>query len=165
MGVRFVKRVAGEMLGRGMNSIRIKPTAMENVKKAITREDVKKYIADGSVYAIKQKHNLSLNSKELKIKRSKGRRRGIGKRKGTRHARSGREWEKKVRAQRSLLKELKKEKNLDGKTFGRFYKLIKGNAFADKASLLLHLRENNIIVSDEELKRINERIRKRYVIK
>jgi len=108
----------------------------------LTKDDVRKLIQNGSIYAVKAKHNLSLNSKILKKKREEGRRRGFGRRKGTRKARGGISWEKKVRSQRAVLKELKKMGKIDSSNFKKFYLLIKGNAFPDKASLLLHLKES-----------------------
>jgi len=162
MTIKFAKRVASEVLGRGENAIRIKKEAYADAEKALTRDDVKKLIKDGSIFAIEPKHNLSLHGKVLKIKRSKGRKRGYGKRKGTASARAGRVWERKVRSQRLLLKRLKEIGKLDSKTFRRFYLLVKGNAFPDKRSLLLHLDNEGIKVSDEELKQIEEYIKNTY---
>lgn len=162
MSLQFTKRIASELLGRGENSVRIKKEAMEEASKAITRDDIRKLIKSGSVFALKPKHNISRNAKILKRKRAEGRRRGIGRRKGSLKARGSISWEKKVRSQRMLLKELRAEKKLDVKQFNRFYMLIKGNSFANKASLLSHLSENGIKVSEIELNTINERIKNRY---
>ncbi len=162
MTIKFVKRVASEMLGRGVRAIRIKDSALEEAKRALTKDDVRKLIKEGSIYAEPEKHNLSLHGKLLKVKREKGRKRGYGKRRGTAKARAGRVWEKKVRSQRLLLRKLKEMKKLDNKTFNRFYALIKGNAFPDKRSLLLHLDEQGVKVSEDELKQINEYIKAQY---
>ncbi|MGC9037214.1 MAG: 50S ribosomal protein L19e [Candidatus Micrarchaeia archaeon] len=162
MTIKFVKRVASEMLGRGVRAIRIKDSALEEAKKALTKDDVRKLIKEGGVYAEPEKHNLSLHGKLLKVKREKGRKRGYGKRRGTAKARAGRVWEKKVRSQRLLLRKLKAMKKLDNKTFNKFYALVKGNAFPDKRSLLLHLDEQGVKVSEDELKQINEYIKAQY---
>lgn len=162
MTLQFTKRIAAELLKRGETSVRINPIAMENATKAMTREDVKRLIADGSVYALKAKHNLSLSSKKLRIRRAKGRSRGQGRRKGSDKARQGSRWEKKTRSQRLLLKQLKLTSKIDKKVFRRYYMLIKGNSFPDKASLLRHLEEGGIKVSPEELAKMNETIGKMY---
>ena len=39
---------------------------------------------------------------------------------------------------------------------------MKGNSFPDKKSLLLHLGDEGVKVSDDELKQINEYVRKLY---
>ncbi len=162
MSMKFARRAAAEILNRGESSIRFNKNALEEIKKALTKDDIRRLIQNGSIFAVKPKHNLSLNSKLLKKKREEGRRRGFGRRKGTRKARGGITWEKKVRSQRALLKELKKMGKIDNASFKKFYMLIKGNAFPDKASLLLHLRDEGISISDEEKKKIDEALKMRY---
>ncbi len=71
-------------------------------------------------------------------------------------------WEKKVRSQRLLLSQLKLTGKIDKKTFRRYYMLIKGSSFPDKASLLRHLAESGTSVSEEELGRINKSIAESY---
>lgn len=162
MTLQFTKRIAAELVGRGINAVRIKPTAMEDAKKAITRDDVRKLIADGNIFTVKAKHNISANAKELKRKRQEGRKRGTGRRRGTRKARKGMSWEKKIRSQRTFLKELRAMGKINSKDFKRFYMMAKGNIFANKASMLLHIRDEGISISDEELAKINESIRSAY---
>lgn len=162
MTIRFVRRVAAELKGRGEGAIRINSSALEDVKKAITRDDVRRLIENGSVYVIKEKRNISMNAKKLKIRRSKGRGRGPGKRKGTLKARGGYMWKKKARSQRMLLKRLKVAGKIDRQTFNKYYRLIKGNSFADKGSMLLHLREEGIQIEGQTLKEINDYIKNQY---
>lgn len=162
MTIKFVKRVAAELLNSGESRIRIKESALSEAEKALTRDDVRNLIKNGSVYAVPAKHNKSIHGKILKQKRLKGRKRGPGKRKGTRKARAGRLWERRARSQRLLLKRLKEIGKIDNATFKRFYKQVKGNAFPDKRSLLLHLSDEGIKVSEEELKEIEEYIKKTY---
>ncbi len=163
MTIAFVKRVASDLMHRGVNSIRIAPASYKEVEEALTRDDVRKLIKSGAVLALKEKHNVSARSKRRRQKRSEGRSRGTGRRRGTRKVRQGVSWEKKVRSQRALLKKLKAMGRIDRKTFTALYGQVKGNAYADKATLLLHLAERGIRVSDEELKAINEEARKRYI--
>jgi large subunit ribosomal protein L19e len=156
MSIKFTKKVAGELLGRGENALTFKPTSMEEIKKAITRDDVRKLVKDGAIFA--QKPRSELHKKRVK----EGRKRGAGKRKGSAKARQGRKWEKKVRSQRILLKRLKLMGKVDNTTFKRYYLLVKGNAFPDKRSLLLHLSDDGIKVSDEEIKQVNEYVKSTY---
>ncbi len=165
MTVKFTKRVASELMDRGINSIRVNPSAFEEADKAITRDDVRKLISSGGVYAVKEKHNVSARSKLLRQKRSEGRSRGIGMRKGTRKARAGRTWEKKVRSQRLFIKKLKAMGKIDTKKFNELYGQVKGNVYANKGALLIHLSDSGIKVTEEELKKINEEIRQQYVNK
>jgi large subunit ribosomal protein L19e len=162
MSIKFAKRAASSLLNRGYNSIRIKHESMKEASDALTKEDIRKLISSGVIYATKAKHNLSLKSKMLKKARAEGRRRGAGRRRGTANARSGRKWEKKVRSQRMLIKELKSMKKIDTKVFNEFYSHIKGNEYATKATVLLHLREQGITVTDDDINKINEKARSRY---
>ena len=158
--VRYEHKVHEEGCKRaswqGRERVRIKAESMEDVKKAITRDDVRKLIKDGTIFAVKPKERAPQEEQRRKRKR------GTGKRKGSAKARRGRTWEKKVRSQRILLKRLSCMGKVDNTTFKRYYLLVKGNAFADKRSLLLHLSDDGIKVSDEELKQINEYVKSLY---
>ncbi len=156
MSIKFTKRIAAELLGRGEDSLKLRPESLEDIKKAITRDDVRKLIKDGAIVAVKPKQELH------KSKPLPKRKRGPGKRKGSAKARRGRVWEKKVRSQRLLLARLRTMGKVDGTTFKRYYLLVKGNAFHDKRSLLLHLSDDGIKVSDDELKQINEYAKSMY---
>ena len=150
MSVKLSRRIAAELMGRGISKVRIKPDRVDDAKKAITREDVRGLITSGAVYAIKQKHNMSLYSKELRVKRNQGRARGPGRRKGSAKARAAIGYEKKIRGQRRVLSALKQDKTIDNIVFKRYYKLIKGGNFQTKAALLSHLTSVGSVKIDAE---------------
>jgi large subunit ribosomal protein L19e len=157
MSIKLTNRIASRLMGRGTSKIRIKKDAYEDASKAITAEDVRTMIKDGKIYAIKEKHNISIRSKITRLKKMKGRKRGIGSRRGTPKARRGIEYKKKVRAQRRVLRKLKSEKVIDNESFKRFYALVKGGTFENKASLISHMKSRGVAISDEkaaELKHI-----------
>ena len=162
MTIKFTKRVAAELLGRGEGTVRVAPEAMDKAAKAMTREDVRSLVKEGGVYALKEKQNSRENAARLKERRAKGRSRGQGRRKGSLKARGGKRWEKHVRSQRLFLRQLKITGKIDNKQFRRYYMLIKGNSFQDKASMLRHLEEGGVKVEAAEVKAINETIAKRY---
>ena len=162
MSIQFAKRAAAHILKRGKTAIRILPGSVSDAEKALTKDDIRRLIEKGGMYAIKEKHNASSRSKKLKKARASGRRRGIGRRRGTDKTRIGRTWEKKVRSQRRLLKELKLMKKIDTKTFNEFYGHVKGNVYATKANLLLQLREQGMNITEEEVKAINDKVSQEY---
>ena len=162
MSIKFAKRAAAQILNRGETAIRLLPGSVMDVDKALTKDDVRRLIEKGSIYAVKAKHNASSRSKILKKARAAGRRRGIGRRRGTDKARQGRLWEKKVRSQRRLLKELKLAKKIDTAMFNQFYSHVKGNQYATKANLLLQLREHGVQITEDEVKAINEKVSKEF---
>jgi large subunit ribosomal protein L19e len=162
MSIKFTKRAASLIMKRGESAIKIKKGSEADANNALTKEDVRKLISSGAVYAVKEKKNLSLNAKKLKKLREEGRRRGTGRRKGTRKARMGRKWEKKVRAQRAVLREVKGMGLVDSKVYNAYYRHIKGNVYATKATLIAHMKEAGIKLGDAEVKKINEALAARY---
>lgn len=162
MSIHFAKRAAAGILKRGKSAIRILPGSVSDAEKALTKDDIRRLIEKGGIYAIKEKHNASSRSKVLKKARAAGRRRGIGRRRGTDKARQGRLWEKKVRSQRRLLKELKLSNKIGTEIFNQFYKHVKGNQYATKANLLLQLREHGVNITEEEVKAINDKVSQEY---
>jgi large subunit ribosomal protein L19e len=157
MSVKLTKRVASSLLKRGESSIRIREGSIEDANKAITRDDVRAMIKSGAIFAIKKKREVYKRVKPVKKKRN------TGKRKGTNKARmGGSPWKKKARAQRMLLKRLREMGKIDGAVFRKYYLHVKGNVFADKRSLLLHLEDDGIKVTPEEMKQINDYVRGTY---
>ena len=81
----------------------------------------------------------------LERQKNKGRRKGHGRRNGTSKAiiKPKREWISKVRAQRALLKELKKKYPEKVKAIGysKLYRMIKGGFFKSKAQLERYVME------------------------
>ncbi len=154
MSIKLTRRIAARVMNRGESKIRIKKDALEDAEKAITADDVRAMVKAGKIYALKEKHNVSLRSKVVRLKKMKGRRRGIGSRKGTAKARMSIDYKKKIRGQRRVLKRLKSEKVIDNPTFKRFYALVKGGTFANKASLINHIRSTGISMTDEKAKEL-----------
>ena len=79
----------------------------------------------------------------LHAKKKKGRKRGMGKRTGRKNARQSQKenWVKNVRAQRRMLKELKKGGATFKKPVRQVYLMIKGNYFKGKKYLLTMVEE------------------------
>ncbi|MGC8652158.1 MAG: 50S ribosomal protein L19e [Candidatus Micrarchaeia archaeon] len=154
MSLKTTKRMASELLTRGLSSVRVKPSAIGDAEKALTKDDVREMIKRGDIYTIKEKHNMSIYGKMLNKKRSKGRKRGRGRRKGTRKARAKDTYAKRARALRRVLITLKSDSTIDNKTFKTLYRLARGGNFASKASLLNHIRTMGIEISDEKFEKL-----------
>jgi large subunit ribosomal protein L19e len=154
MSIKLTKRVAAALLKRGVSSVRITPTAVDEAKKALTRDDVRAMIKSGGVYAIKEKKNLSLYSIALNKKRSQGRKRGQGKRRGSDKARGGVDYKKSIRAQRRVLKSLKEDRSMDNVMFKKLYLLVKGGSFPNKVTLLNRIRSEGIAIDDQKFEKL-----------
>ncbi|MEM2077682.1 MAG: 50S ribosomal protein L19e [Thermosphaera sp.] len=141
------KRLAAEVLGVGVSRIRIDPARADDVSAAITREDIKKLIKEGAIW-VEPVHGIAgVSSKVRRVQRSKGRRRGHGKRKGVKTARLEEKeaWMARIRRMRRFLRYLRDKNMIDKRTYRRLYRLAKGGAFKSLASLKLYLRENKIL--------------------
>ncbi len=154
MSVKLTRRIAADLLKRGESAVKIKPGAIKDAEKAITREDVRNLIKNGSIYLTKLKHNISAYSKVLREKRKKGRRRGTGRRKGTLKARGTVEYKKRIRGQRRVLKALKTENIVDNERFKKYYALVKGGNFTSKASLISHILNDGVAIKEEKIKEL-----------
>uniref|UniRef100_A0A7J3ZKM9 Large ribosomal subunit protein eL19 n=1 Tax=Fervidicoccus fontis TaxID=683846 RepID=A0A7J3ZKM9_9CREN len=140
------KRLAAELLGVGVSRVRFKIASeedKEDLESAITKEDVRKLIQRGIIYAIPEKSNSRGRWRERKEKRQKGRRRGHGKRKGRSTARkdSKSDWISRIRKMRRYLKYLRDRGIISRKLYRKYYLLAKGGAFANLAALRMHLEK------------------------
>lgn len=139
MDLNKAKELASKILKTGKGRIYIDPKQEKKVKEAMTKEDIRGLIAERIIK--KRQTNLQSNGRKRKLKeqRQKGRKRGYGKRKGTKKTRVEKKktWMNKVRAQRRTLKELKKEnpKAVEKIGYSNLYKKIKGGFFKGKKYL------------------------------
>jgi large subunit ribosomal protein L19e len=141
------KRMAAEILKCGINRVNFDPYLIEDVKLAITREDIRNLIKEG-VISKRYKKGISKNRKNLRHERKKkGRARGLGKRKGTKHARTPKKksWITKIRPLRKELKRLRERKSISAATYRKLYKNAKGGMFANVAQLKRYIKEKDLI--------------------
>ena len=124
---------------------------MEDIKKAITKVDVRGLIKEK---AIKRKAVTSISksrTRKNKEQKRKGRQRGYGSRKGTKNLRMGkkRRWINLVRAQRELIKELKLRNRISTKSYRMLYLKIKSGFFRNKRHVKLYIGEQNLLEKNE----------------
>lgn len=141
MNLKKQKALISRLLkGVGVRRIRINPEKKDVLKDAITRADLRSIIGTGIL--IKKKTGVSrARAKEIAVQKRKGRRKGPGSKKGAKYSRIKRKtlWINKVRAQRELLKELKKNKKLAGRDYRELYRRVSGGFFRSKSHLNMYL--------------------------
>ncbi len=140
-GLKTQRRLASEILGVGENRVWIDPSKYKDIKSALTREDISSLIDKGVIKKRNENFQSRGRSRELSLKKSKGRRRGMGSRKGKAHARSGFDWRYKVRALRAELRSQLEKGNIDKKTFRKLYIKVKGNSFHSVSHLRNYISE------------------------
>jgi len=133
------KRLAARILKVGESKVWLDPTKAKDVEAAITKIDIRKLIKKGYIKA--------LPGKLHRPKERKKRKKGVGSRKGTKHAivSRKRKWISVVRPLRAMLKELKDSSQIDKQTYGMLYSLVKGGMFRSRSHLKIYLEQHDLL--------------------
>ncbi|MEM3637539.1 MAG: 50S ribosomal protein L19e [Conexivisphaerales archaeon] len=121
------KMMAAKLLKVGVNRVRFNQDSLDRISDAVTREDLRRLIKAGDIWAAQPKGISSGRKKFKKMKKSK-RGRGMGSKEGKSTTRQPRKetWIRQVRALRRYLKLLKEKNELNNEQFRRFYRKVKG---------------------------------------
>ncbi|MFX0174313.1 MAG: 50S ribosomal protein L19e [Candidatus Hodarchaeota archaeon] len=147
MNLKPQKRMAAEILKCGENRVYFDPYLIEDISLAITREDIRNLIKQGVIQK-KYKKGISKQRKYIRHQRKKkGRARGLGKRKGTKHARTPKKktWIKRIRPIRRELKKLRDRKLITAANYRKLYLNAKGGMFNSVAQLNRYIKEKELI--------------------
>ena len=139
------KRLAADVLDVGKNRVWFDPEAQGEIADAITREDIRELVDDGTIDVKGERGGNSRGrARERNRKRAYGHRKGPGTRKGKKGAReaSNEQWQRRIRAQRERLRELRDEGDLEASDYRDLYNQASGGEF-DSVSDLERYIENN----------------------
>jgi large subunit ribosomal protein L19e len=131
------KRLAALILKCGVNRIWLDGERLDDIGKAISREEIRDLSETGAI-AAHQKKGVSRGRARLRMaKRSYGHCKGPGRRKGSAGSRtpSKTRWIQKIRAQRKVLRELRDSGEIDRSTYRKFYRKAAGGQFRTSAHL------------------------------
>ncbi len=147
MDVRFQRRLAADIFKCGEDRVWLDPNALDEIKEAVTREDVKMLIKRGLIKKKQVKGTSRVRANYIKRQKEKGLRSGHGSRKGKKYARYPRKqrWMKNIRSIRRTLRDLRDSGKIDKHTYRRFYLLAKGGTFKNKNHLLMHMKAEGYI--------------------
>lgn len=147
MDLSYQKKLAAEILGVGESRIKFDISAIDRIEGAVTKEEIRRLIKEGVIYAEYAKSNSRGRWREFHEERKAGRHRGQGKRKGTKGARTDpkRLWINRIRKIRRYLKWLRDNGVIDKKTYRLLYRKAKGGAFDSLASLKRYMKDQNIL--------------------
>ena len=149
--LRNQRRMAASLLKCGLHRVWMDQDRLEEVAKAVTKDDIRVLINGG---AIKSKQIIGISSGRKKFvakQKAKGRRRGPGSRKGAKYARLPKKerWIRTIRPIRSYLRDLRAEKKIDSTTYRRYYRKAKGGEFRSRHHLQTHLISDGILKKGE----------------
>jgi len=138
------KRMAADVLDVGKGRVWFDPDEQSEIAEAITREDIRDLVDQGTIRATDAKGNSKGRARERAEKRAYGHRKGPGSRKGKSGGRknSKDEWVSRIRAQRRRLKELRDDGPLTSTQYREVYNKASGGEFDDVARLEAHIRNN-----------------------
>ena len=147
MSLKAQKRMAAEILKCGENRVYFDPYLIDEIKMAITREDIRNLVKEGIILKKYKKGNSKYRKNLRHERKKKGRARGLGKRKGTKYARLPKKkmWMNRIRPQRRELKKLRDRKSITTATYRKLYKNAKGGMFNSVAQMNRYIKEKDLI--------------------
>jgi len=160
------RRMAAEILGVGINRIWIDPEALEEVEKAVTKDDIRKLIKERKIWKHPIKGVSRHRARAREEKRKKGRGRGPGSKKGSKYARMGGSmiWVMKIRAIRKILRRLKDAQVIDRRTYNKLRRVAKSGFFRSKMHVISYIKEHRLnlkpINSIEDLEKYEQEFMK-----
>jgi len=147
LNLKVQKRITKSLTKAGKKRIKFVSEALEDIKAALTKKDIRGLIKRKSI-KIKQKKNSSRSRIRKKlIQKRKGRGKGLGSRKGKKTARlkPKEKWMNNIRAQRKIIKELREKKLITPQTYRKTYLKSKGGFFRSRRHILTYLTEHNLM--------------------
>mgnify|MGYP006289995717 CR=1 FL=1 len=147
MKLNTQKKIAARVLGISPKRVKVDPARAEDLKEAITKTDLRGLVGDGAITKAQKRGVSRARANKILKQKSKGQQKGHGSRKGkqTTHTPKKDTWMSKIRAQRSLLKELKEKTLIDGKTYTNLYRKAKGGFFRSRKHIKLYIEEHRLI--------------------
>jgi large subunit ribosomal protein L19e len=147
MSLKAQRRMAAEILKCGENRVYFDPYLIEEIKMAITRDDIRSLIKDGIIKKHYKKGISNYRKKLLHQRKKRGLARGLGKRKGKKTARTPKKeaWMKRVRAQRRELKKLRDRKQITIANYRKLYKNVKGGMFTSVTQMNRYIKEKGLL--------------------
>ncbi len=147
MQLTVQRKLASDVLKCSPKRVWFDETRMQDIKEAITRQDIRSLVASGVIQMKRAKGTSRGRARFFQAQRRKGRRRGLGSRKGLSTARepAKKEWENRIRLQRDFLKQLREKQMLSHAAYRELYMKCKGGYFRSKRHVMVYLDERNLI--------------------
>ncbi len=145
--MRSKKILAGKLMKVSPKKVKFATDALEDIKKAITRSDLRGLIAVKKIVKDKSNEQSRSRARKTQSQKRKGRQKGKGSKKGSKHSIVSKKekWMSKVRVQRSFLKELKKSGLVSSKNYQLLYTKVKGGFFRNKRHIKLYLADYHLV--------------------
>jgi len=151
------KALAARILKTSPKKVKFLTDALEDIKKAITRSDIRGLIAIKKITKSTKNQQSRVRARKISAQKRKGRQKGKGSKKGSKNSVVSRKekWMAKVRTQRVFLKELKEKSLISNKNYRALYNKSKGGYFRNKRHIKLYMTEQHLI--EEKVGKNNEK--------
>jgi large subunit ribosomal protein L19e len=138
------RRLAADVLDVGKNRVWFDPGAQSEIAEAITREDIRELVQDGTIQSKEARGNSRGRARERDEKRAYGHRTGPGTRKGRAGARKNakQDYQSRIKAQRRTLKELREDGTLTSTQYRKLYNMANGGEFDSVRRLTTYIEEH-----------------------
>jgi len=148
MELKVQKRLAADVLKCSPKRVWFSEQNLEEIKESITKADMRVLANRGVIQEKPARNNSRGRIRQRLAQKRKGRQKGHGSRKGKKTARSPKkdDWMKKIRLQRTFIKELKDKQLIDAKIYRQLYLKCKGGYFRSKRHIKLYLEEHALFV-------------------
>lgn len=136
--LKLQKRLASSVLKCGKGRVWFDPNETNEISLSNSRFTIRKLIKGGMILRKTKKIHSRARVRLYRLAKRKGRHMGLGRRRGTKNARTNQKtlWIKRQRVLRRLLKRLRDTKQIDKTIHHSFYMRCKGNQFKNKRTLI-----------------------------
>ena len=150
MDLKTQKNMARSLFKVGYKRLKFDSEKLSEIKEAITKKDIKGLVNKNIIKILAKRGISRARARKILLQKRKGRRKGIGSRKGTANARlnSKRDWINKIRVLRRFIKNLKDKSLINNKDYKELYLKAKGGFFRSERHLKTYINERSIIVKD-----------------
>jgi len=140
------RRLASQVLKIGQNRVWINPERTDDVEAAMTRDEVRRLIHEGTIKASPKKGISRGRARIIHEKKKQGRRSGPGSRTGSSHARISkkRAWISRIRPLRGRLRLLKTKKIIAENAYQKLYRMAGSGRFESVADLERYLKAHEL---------------------
>ena len=145
--MKVQRRLAAEILKCGINRIQFDPAKLTEIKEAITKADIRILINNGAISRRRLLNTSKYWARINAVQKSKGKRKGVGSRKGKKTARtpSKREWMNRIRLQREFIKNLRNKSLIENAAYHELYMKSKGGFFRSLGHVKLYVQERGFV--------------------
>jgi large subunit ribosomal protein L19e len=163
MKLTLQKRLAADVAGVSEKRISFDPASLEDVKEAITKQDIRSLINEGVIKVLPANGVSRARANKIRKQKKKGLRTGTGSRKGKATARTPRKrsWINRVRSQRKFLKRILEAGIITHAVYKEIYRKVAGGFFRSIKHIQIFMDERNLAQKNQVPGKSENKVTKR----